>query len=157
MRGATYDESEEKSMSNEMVRMEIQEAITAGERALASLRAAKEKLDSARNWGIFDLLGGGFFTDMIKHSKLNDASSYLEDAKQNLLIFQRELRDVQVIRDLHIEVGGFLSFADFFFDGLVADYLVQSKIAEARQQVEDAIYRVEDLLAQLKRANGYID
>lgn len=142
-------------MSNELERKEIREAIMAGERALASLRLAKEKLDSARNWGIFDLLGGGFITDMIKHSKLNDASSYVENAKKDLLVFQRELRDVQVMRDIRIEVGGFLSFADFFFDGLVADYLVQSKISEARQQVDDAIYRVEGLLGQLKNANGY--
>ncbi len=142
-------------MSNELERKEIREAIMAGERALASLRLAKEKLDSARNWGIFDLLGGGFITDMIKHSKLNDASSYVENAKRDLLVFQRELRDVQVMRDIRIEVGGFLSFADFFFDGLVADYLVQSKISEARQQVDDAIYRVEGLLGQLKNANGY--
>lgn len=142
-------------MSNELERKEIREAIMAGERALASLRLAKEKLDSARNWGIFDLLGGGFITDMIKHSKLNDASFYVENAKKDLLVFQRELRDVQVMRDIRIEVGGFLSFADFFFDGLVADYLVQSKISEARQQVDDAIYRVEGLLGQLKNANGY--
>lgn len=142
-------------MSNELERKEIREAIMAGERALASLRLAKEKLDSARNWGIFDLLGGGFITDMIKHSKLNDASSYVENAKRDLLVFQRELRDVQVMQDIRIEVGGFLSFADFFFDGLVADYLVQSKISEARQQVDDAIYRVEGLLGQLKNANGY--
>lgn len=142
-------------MSNELERKEIREAIMAGERALASLRLAKEKLDSARNWGIFDLFGGGFITDMIKHSKLNDASSYVENAKRDLLVFQRELRDVQVMRDIRIEVGGFLSFADFFFDGLVADYLVQSKISEARQQVNDAIYRVEGLLGQLKNVNGY--
>ncbi len=142
-------------MSNELVRREIQEAVMAGERALTSLRLAKEKLDSARNWGIIDLFGGGFITDVIKHSKLGDASSYVENAKRDLLIFQTELRDVQGIRDIKIEVGGFLSFADFFFDGLVADYLVQSKISEARQQVDDAIYRVEGLLKQLKNANGY--
>lgn len=142
-------------MSNEMMRMEIQEAVTAGERALVSLRAAQEKLNSARNWGIFDLLGGGFVTDMIKHSKMNDASSCVEQAKRDLLIFQRELRDVQTELNLNIEIGGFLTFADFFFDGLVADYLVQSKIAEAREQVNNAIYRVESLLVRLKTENGY--
>ena len=42
------------------MRQEISEAIRAGERALSSLRAAQDKLGSARNWGIFDMLGGGF-------------------------------------------------------------------------------------------------
>lgn len=142
-------------MSNEMMRKEIQEAITAGERALLSLRAAQERLDRARGWGLVDLFGGGFITDMMKHSQMRDAASYVESAKRDLLVFQRELRDVQMIRELHIDVGGFLTFADFFFDGLVADYLVFARISDARRQINDAIYRVEKLLEELKQANGY--
>lgn len=137
-------------MSDEIIRREIGEAVTAGERALGSLYAAQEKLNSARNWGILDMFGGGFITDMIKHSKMGDASSYMEAAKSDLQIFQRELRDVEVPMDIRMEIGGFLLFADFFFDGIVADYLVQSKIADARSQVEDAIQRVEKLLQELK-------
>lgn len=131
-------------------RKEINEAIIAGERALNSLYAAKEKLKSARGWGIFDLFGGGFLTDMIKHSQMRDASRYMEDAKYQLQIFQRELKDVNLSLNLRMEVGGFLSFADFFFDGLVADYLVQSKIADARAEVEEAIVRVTNVLNVLK-------
>jgi len=137
-------------MNSYMMDKEIQEAIISGERALNSLRNAQEKLNSARNWGIFDMLGGGFITDMIKHSKMSDASSYMEDAKRDLLVFQKELRDVQGQMDLKVDIGGFLTFADFFFDGIVADYLVQSKIAEARKQVEQAISIVEQLLAELR-------
>ncbi|MDO4275363.1 MAG: hypothetical protein Q4D16_16975 [Eubacteriales bacterium] len=143
-------------MSNELMRKEVQEAIDAGERALYSLRAAQEKLHSARNWGIFDMLGGGFFSDMMKHSKMNDASRYMESAKEDLLIFQRELRDIQVPLDFRMDVGSFLTFADFFFDGIVADYLVQSKISEAREQVDDAVDRVSALLGELKQMRGYV-
>ena len=137
-------------MNSYMMDKEIQEAIISGERALNSLRNAQEKLNSARNWGIFDMLGGGLITDMIKHSKMSDASSYMEDAKRDLLVFQKELRDVQGQVDLKVDIGGFLTFADFFFDGIVADYLVQSKIAEARSQVEQAISIVEQLLTDLR-------
>ena len=62
-------------MSDFMMEREIQEALTAGENALQSLYAASEQLDSARNWGIVDLLGGGFFTDLIKHSKMEKQRS----------------------------------------------------------------------------------
>lgn len=87
---------------------------------------------------------------MMKHSRMNDAKVLMEDARADLLIFQRELRDVHVPTELRMEVGSFLTFADFFFDGLVADYLVQSKIAEAREQVNDAILQVERLLYSLR-------
>ena len=67
----------------------------------------------------------------------------MEAAKTDLKRFQRELKDVNIPLDLRMEVGSFLSFADFFFDGFVADYLVQSKISEAKEQVSDVIVRVE--------------
>ena len=76
----------------------------------------------------------------------------MEEAKRNLKIFQKELKDVDLSLDLRMEVGSFLSFADFFFDGLVADYLVQSKIASAREQVEDAIAMVTNILHSLSNA-----
>ncbi len=135
---------------DELTRREIMEAVNAGKQALQSLNAAREKLNSATNWGIFDMLGGGFFSTMIKHSKMEDSSELMEQAKRNLQVFQRELRDIQVSLDLRMEISSFLSFADFFFDGLVADYLVQSKIAEAREQVQDAIDHVKSLVEHLE-------
>lgn len=144
-------------MSNEVMRREVMEAIAAGERALYSLRKAQEKLNSAKNWGLFDMFGGGFFSSMIKHSNINESAQYMEAAKRDLQIFQKELRDVSVRADFHIEVGNFLTFADFFFDGIVADYMVQSKIADARMQVDDAIGRVRHMLIELKQLNGMED
>ena len=41
---------------------ERREAIEAGQRALNSLRAAQKELESARNWGLVDLFGGGFIS-----------------------------------------------------------------------------------------------
>ena len=131
--------------------MEIREAIAAGERALSSLYVAQDKLKSARGWGIFDMFGGGFIADMIKHSKMQEASKSMEEAKYFMQRFQKELSDVNGNFDLQLNVGGFLSFADFFFDGFLADYLVQSKIADARRQVDDAIVKVSRILDDLKR------
>lgn len=37
---------------------EIREAIQAGEAALVSIENAREKLGSAKNWGLFDIFGG---------------------------------------------------------------------------------------------------
>ena len=96
------------------------------------------------------MLGGGVISDFVKHSKMNDAAALMEQAKSDIQRFQRELRDVQVSLDLRMEIGSFLSFADFFLDGLVADYMVQSKIADAREQVDDAINRIEKILADVK-------
>ena len=132
--------------------IEIREAIAAGERALSSLYVAQDKLNSARGWGIFDMLGGGFIADLIKHSKMEEASKSMEEAKYSLQRFRKELSDVNGNFNLQLNIGDFLSFADFFFDGFVADYLVQSKISDARRQVEDAIVKVSRVLEELKRS-----
>lgn len=131
--------------------IEVQEAIAAGETALRSLKDVQKELDSAKNWGIVDLFGGGLITDLIKHSKMNNASEYMETAKADLHRFQRELRDVTVVTEIHVDVSEFLTFADYFFDGLIADYMVQSKINDARNQVETAISQVEAILKDLRR------
>ena len=44
---------------------EISEAIAAGERALHGLQEAQSKMDSARNWGLFDIIGGSFISGMM--------------------------------------------------------------------------------------------
>ena len=131
--------------------IEIREAMVAGERALNSLYAAQGKLKSAKGWGIFDILGGGLLSDLMKHGRMNDASSHMEAARRDLEKFKRELADVSTSYHLRMDVDGFLTFADFFFDGLIADYLVQTKISQARGQVDEAIAKVSQILAELKR------
>ena len=57
------------------IEKEKREAIEAGRRALTSLQAAKENLNSAKNWGLVDMFGGGFFTTMLKHSRIDQAKA----------------------------------------------------------------------------------
>lgn len=138
-------------MSEEILRKEMNEAIYAGERALSSLKNAQQKLNSAGNWGIFDMFGGGLISTIVKRSKMDEAKYLMEAAKLDLKRFQKELGDINVPLDLRMEVGSFLSFADFFFDGFLADYLIQEKITDAKNQIADAIYEVETILNGLRR------
>ena len=126
---------------------ERQEAIIAGERALDSLYEAQNQLRKARNWGIYDIIGGGLISSLIKHSKIDNARSCIERAKYDLQCFNRELRDVSY--DLNVDVGDLLTFFDLM-DSFFADLLVQSRIADASRRIDDAIYRVQDILRHLR-------
>lgn len=128
---------------------EIKEAIEAADNALGHLRGAAAELDRAGGWGIADMLGGSFISTAIKHGHMGNAQEEIEAAKVALRSFARDLRDVDEDVGLDVEVGGFLGFADYFFDGIVADWLVQSKIDAAKQQVADAIRQVEGVRDQL--------
>ena len=131
-------------------RREINEALYAGQEALDCLSEARDCLNSAGNWGLLDILGGGMLTTFIKRSKMKDADALVQQARSALKRFQRELTDVENIPEFHIETGDFLSFADYFFDGFLADMMVQSKINEAKRQVDDAIRKVNYIMGQLK-------
>lgn len=129
---------------------EINEAIRAGERALGSLREAQRQLNSAGNWGLLDIFGGNTISGMMKHMKVNNASRCVEDARRDLATFRDELGDIRDIENLNVDIDGFLTFADFFFDGFIADIFVQSKIRDGQHQVQEAIRRVEDILRKLE-------
>lgn len=93
---------------------EVNEAISACDNALYYLNNAQHYLGSAGNWGIMDLLGGGFISTIVKHSKLDDAKAEMENAKYAVQTLKKELQDVGRIESININVGDFLTFADFF-------------------------------------------
>ena len=128
---------------------ERQEAIQAGQEALRSLQLAKDDLKRAKNWGVLDILGGGLVTNIIKHSKMEKAKVHMERAKWNLEHFGRELQDVANYVELDLNTTDFLNFADYFFDGFIADLAMQSRIHQAREQVDEAIRQVEYALNRL--------
>ena len=65
--------------------------------------------------------------------------------------FSKELKDVNIACNLNLDMGDFLTFADYFFDGFAVDWMVQERINKARNQVEEAIRRTEEALNQLQR------
>lgn len=96
------------------------------------------------------MFGGGVISTMIKHSKMDTAKQNMDQAKYDLQNFSRELRDVSMSYNLEIETGDFLSFADWFFDSFFVDGMVQDRINKARNQVAEAIQKVEDILRQVE-------
>ena len=73
----------------------------------------------------------------------------MEQAKYDFRNFSKELDDVNMACNLNIDTVDFLSFADYFFDGLIIDWMVQAKIREASDNVSEAIRRVETLRTRL--------
>lgn len=128
---------------------EIREAIQAGEAALRSLERAKEKMGSAKNWGIFDMMGGGLFSSLFKHSKIDRASADIEEAKRQLAVFKRELEDVSISEDFSVGIGDGLRFIDTFLDNVFADVVVQSRINSAIERLDKVSGQVRGILTKL--------
>lgn len=128
---------------------EIQEALSAGQTALETTDNILSSLNSAEGWGTWDLIGGGFLSDMIKHGHLDEAQRKVEYLQVQLRRFETELTDVKISADMQVGIGGFLGFADFFLDGLFADWAVLDKINKSQAQVQNTKSQIEHVMGSL--------
>lgn len=135
---------------------EIQEAINAGNQAFYIAQKILEDLDSAKNWSTFDLMGGGLIADMAKYDKLNKVQDHIQDLQDALRGFRTELADVteRISGNLYVEIGDFLHFADYFFDGLFTDWMVYDKINDSRNRTMQTSDQIQKLLGQLNEMDN---
>lgn len=136
---------------------EITEAIRAGEAVCSHIDSALNSLESAEGWGTWDLLGGGLVSDLMKHSHIDDAKEKADMIQRKLSQFRTELADVRIQNDIHFETNGFGKFADFFFDGLIADWCMQSHIADSKESIQNVRRQVEAVLVKLNSMKNLED
>jgi len=129
---------------------EIDEALDAGLRARTSLEVIVDRLQSAGNWGSWDVWGGGLLVKSMKYSHLDGAQSEVHRAQQHLRTFGRELRDVGEQLQASLEIADSMKFADYFFDGLIVDWLVQNRIEASIKAAQDVATRVRGILNRLE-------
>lgn len=133
-------------------RIELDQAVQAGRGALSTIDAIIDKLQNAQNWGTFDLIGGGLISDIAKHGNLGDAAQLTYTLQKQIHAFQKELSDISIHADFSVPISDFLKFADFAFDGLIADWLVLDKInsslsqaSHTRNQIASAVHQLEPI------------
>jgi len=140
---------EERDLFLDSQRKELQEAISVGNSALSTTDQILSSLDSAEGWGTWDLFGGGLVADLAKHGHLDEAQSAIEHLQSQLRQFKTELADVTIHADMQVNVDGFLRFADYFFDGLFADWAVMDKISKSQDQVQKTRNQISSVLSRL--------
>ena len=133
-----------------MADVQISEAIDLTNQILGYVEQAERSLSSARNWGFFDVLGGGFIVDMIKHHKLGKAREAMESVNYLMQRLQQVLGSLQLPADYRMEIGNFATFADFFFDGVFADLYMQSKIMQSLDEVRRLKSKLYELKSRLE-------
>ena len=147
LRTLTEREAEEEANAKE-----LREALSSGRAVLGALDRAAERLESARNWGAYDMLGGGVIATAVKHNRIDEARNAIHSAQHALRRFQKELADVQRDVQIRIDIGGMLTFADFLFDNLFTDWIVQGRIKEAQKEVSDKRTQVYRIVSDVEKS-----
>lgn len=137
-------------MTDEKLLTEINEAIEAGRDAQMRLHRIQETLRSAKGWGIYDLLGGGLISGMMKRIRMEKAQQQIEELRGSLERFNSELKDVQVQCSASAELSEWLNITDLVFDDPLSDWLSLSKIKDAKAEIDRTAEEVTALLAKLE-------
>ena len=149
-------EIEQKIAALEAQKREIKEAISAGYSARSTADRILSELESADGWNTWDMFGGGgIITHMAKHSHLDEAQDLVSELQSKLRRFKTELADIQITANMQVNIDGFLRFADYFFDGLFADWAVGDKISQSMNSVSSTksqISRTLDRLNEMEKA-----
>ncbi len=142
----------------EAQKKEICEAVSAGQSTMGTADRILSELDSADSWNTWDMFGGGgIITHMPKHGHLDDAQNLVEELQGKLRRFKTELADIRITADLQVNIDGFLRFADYFFDGLFADWAVGDRIGESQAAVTGTKNKITQMLNKLKGMESAID
>lgn len=125
-----------------------------GKEALTGINDVIDSLQCAKGWGTWDLLGGGLISTAIKHSRIDDARKSVHQIQYRLKVFQKELNDVDphLNSEICIDIGSFATFAEYFFDGLITDWIVQSRIDHSLQNAVNVKDKVIVTLKSLQLA-----
>ena len=114
---------------------------------------AERQFKSARNWSFLDVLGGGTITDLIKHYKLSKASGTMNQINCYLQELGRQLGNINIPDDYRMQMNGFLTFADFLFDGFLVDAYMASKIMSSIDQIQklkNKLYMLKTRLEEMR-------
>jgi len=129
--------------------IEVNEAYSIGQQAVTRLNDIKRQLDSAEGWGLFDIVGGGMVSSLIKHERMNQAKMEINRLKTLLRSYENELADVDYAEHLDIEIDGFIAFTDIFMDNIFSDFSSLNSIKKAKVQVENTYSRVYNIQERL--------
>lgn len=123
--------------------------------ARRELDAAMCRMESARGWGIWDMLGGKFVTTLMKHHRIDQGREHLDVASRALRRRKTELKQLSLSANLAPDIGGFAVFSDFVFDDIFSALYVQGKIQELRQQIESTLRQLDRVETALRKAHAY--
>lgn len=151
---ATLNKIADERVAIRSMLREISEAEEAGGVASRALNSALDKLESAEGLSMWDtFLGGGLIVSALKYSEIDSSDDYVHRAERALRHFKTELMDVQNMASESFTVNNndIFTFTDIFFDNIFSDWMVHSRITDAKKNLQTVFADVRRVLNQLAR------
>ncbi|ORX83941.1 hypothetical protein BCR32DRAFT_242991 [Anaeromyces robustus] len=139
--------------SKENKEMIIEDALKMANSAINHLNKAIDYLESASNYGVWDLFGGGCLVSWTKHDKINNAYNEIVGANQYIKKLQKFKGLTRNIKEvIPIEIDERLVYRDICKNNICSDIEVQEKISETKKSCVETIYKLKSIINSFKRS-----
>jgi len=136
-------------------RKELMEAREASNEVIELLDLAISKLKSAKNWGIWDIMGGGLISNLIKRNKISSANQLIQELNIAMKSLMGELDDIDMKALYGLSETTWDLFFDIGFDNIFTDVRVQREISSNLNKLESLKEKITQIRSevdgQLKR------
>lgn len=136
-------------------RKELMEAREASNEVIELLDLAISKLKSAKNWGIWDIMGGGLISNLIKRNKITSVNQLIQELNIAMKRLMGELDDIDMKALYGLSETTWDLFFDIGFDNIFTDVRVQREISSILKKLESLKERIihirSEVDGQLKR------
>lgn len=138
--------------NNILKQRSISEALSAGKKCLGTIQEIITEMKNAQHWGKWDMYGNrGRQAGYRKHSAIDRAKNLANIANHELRKFMRELQESgEYVEGFQINIEGFSSFMDMFFDNLITDWIMQQKIVNSLNMMHSNYDKIARILNSLQ-------
>ena len=131
---------------------ELSEAINASDKALKNLFALSNILKQALDWGRWHGRNSPGYAEMMKRTKLSEASRALAVTQRSLDYFAKEMRDLgESNMRFTLNFNELNKFTDYFLDNLITDWIIQQKIRNTLNSVLVVKDKIDRIMQSLVR------
>lgn len=143
----------EKDIERETLnKKEIEEALLEAKNCLSLSEESLKILSSAKNWGIYDIVGGGMISSYVKQNKIDEAKTYMERLSYSIGNLNKELGDLNIeFLKTGLNINGLSYTFDIFLDNIFSDLSVQGEIKDSLYKLEDFKNKLFNLINKLEK------
>lgn len=123
--------------------MEKIEIINLCDKIINQIDLILKEYKSSKNWGIFDMLGGGLIASLVKHNKINKAKNMSTSLDEDLAKLKNEIKYLDDFKTE--EFSNLDMFLDVGFDNIFSDIYVQNKIKSSISKLEELKYTIKEV------------
>lgn len=129
---------------------ELNEALSACNRASHIAIKIKKHLDAAKDYATLDIVSSSYIADGLKYAEMDDAQALVKNLSNALQTLKTELADVHLDTRFPIDPTNSLRVADIFLDGVYFDLLVRDRIIQSLERIEKTIEKIQALHGHLQ-------